>query len=477
MIRLTKQPRLVWLATLAILLSFLCSPATAGDPRRQWRDEIVYVIIVQKFCNGDPANDVMLRRYGQDRAQYEGGFWGGDLAGIIQKLDYLESLGVTTLLLYPVMANDRGPFGKYLATGYRPRDYFQVDENFGDLVTLKDLVQRAHQRQLRVMLDLPLGMAGPEHPFRRNPSKKDWFGKPTPYGVSQWNADRPEVAEYLLKISRVWRDETGCDGFRLDSASLHSDAFWANYAHALRDAAHPDFWLLGEVPLHPSKIGQFLTATKFDSAYDFSTTTAREVFGKGLPLGKLSFVLREAKQYYPDPQCLCAQLDNYEKPTLASVVHEPKEARMRLALAFQMTVDRVPLIYTGDEAGADYHEVGALFKPPLSASPIHGWMKSLISLRKAQPALRRGEFTEIFSREPIYAFLRTSGERRVLVVLNNSADRQEVSFAVAGKPWRDSVLEDLHTGQAAKLFGVTGPLTIEPFGTRILAVRFPEAAK
>ena len=107
----------------------------------------------------------MLRRFGKDRSRYEGGFWGGDLEGVIQKLDYLTSLGVTTLLLYPVMDNDDGPFGKFLATGYRPKDYFRVDENFGDMATLRRLVERAHQRGLRVILDLPLGMPGVEHPF------------------------------------------------------------------------------------------------------------------------------------------------------------------------------------------------------------------------------------------------------------------------------------------------------------------------
>src|ERR1039457_3907536 len=94
------------------------------------------------------------------------------------------------------MANDTEPFGKYLATGYRPRDYYRVDENSGDLQTLKDLVARAHQRHLRVILDLPLGVAGPEHPYRRDPSKTAWFGKATPYGVPQRDAENPEVAAY-----------------------------------------------------------------------------------------------------------------------------------------------------------------------------------------------------------------------------------------------------------------------------------------
>jgi 1,4-alpha-glucan branching enzyme len=128
------------IAALAVFLMAYLAPnlraqETSAAAQWEWRDEIVYVVIVHKFYNGDAANDVMPRRYGKDKARYEGGFWGGDLAGVIQKLDYIQSLGVTAILLYPVMANDTEPFGKYLATGYRPRDYYRVDENFGDLQT------------------------------------------------------------------------------------------------------------------------------------------------------------------------------------------------------------------------------------------------------------------------------------------------------------------------------------------------------
>ena len=249
---------------------------------RQWQDEVIYVVIVQKFCNGNPANDVMRQRFGGQRQRYEGGFWGGDLEGIIQKLDYLSSLGATALLLYPVMANDRGPFGKYLATGYRPRDYFHVDENFGDLAILKRLVDLAHQRRMRVILDLPLGIPGVEHPYYRDPGKRQWFGPLTRYGIRQWNAEKPEVASYLIEVSRFWKEQSGCDGFRLDSAQMHSPRFWQEYTRALRPpSAKEDFFLLAELPLPPRQIGEFLRGTGLPSAYDFSIGYARDVLERG----------------------------------------------------------------------------------------------------------------------------------------------------------------------------------------------------
>ncbi len=113
--------------------------ASASADHRRWEDEVVYVVITQKFDNANPANDVMARRYRKDRDKYEGGFWGGDLQGVTRRLDDLADLGVTTLLIYPVMKNDERPAGKFLATGYRPIDLFRVDENFGDMDAMKAL--------------------------------------------------------------------------------------------------------------------------------------------------------------------------------------------------------------------------------------------------------------------------------------------------------------------------------------------------
>ncbi len=125
------------------LFRSLASPLAGGEARR-WEDEIVYVVIIEEFFDGDPTNDVMRGRFFKERERYEGGFWGGDLKGVIAKLDDLKDLGFTTLLLYPVMQNDDSPVGKFLPTGYRPKDYENVDKNFGDNATLRQLVDAAH---------------------------------------------------------------------------------------------------------------------------------------------------------------------------------------------------------------------------------------------------------------------------------------------------------------------------------------------
>jgi alpha-amylase len=438
---------------------------------RDWKDEIIYVIVIQKWFDGNPANDYMLGRFGADKSRFEGGLWGGDLDGITQKLDYLSSLGVSSLLLYPVVANDTKPLGKFLTIGYRPRDYFQVDENFGDLASLKRLVDGAHERKMRVILDLPLGFPGIEHPYYHDPSKSDWFGRMTGYGVRQWNTENPQVADYLIKVSKFWKEQTQCDGFRLDSVQLHPAAFWERYVREVKGPeAGSNFFLLAELPLHPSKIGQFIKATGFDSAYDFSAGIVREVFGKDADVNRISFVLREGNQYYPDPSRLCAQIDQYEDPEFITAAKEPKEPRMRMAMTYLLTLNRIPLLYSGDEVAASYREVGGLFTPARQSSPFLEFTRKLIALRKNGFALRRADLIEVQSSNPIYAYLRTAGDDRILVIFNNSREQHLVRFPLGTKQWKDCDLYDLLRARSVKPRANAEPIAIEPFGAMVLRV-------
>lgn len=443
-------------------------PAAAQD--RQWRDEIVYVVIPATFFDGDAANNVMARRFGPNRSQYEGGYWGGDLEGVIQKLDYLQGLGVTALLVYPVVANDAGPFGKYLAGGYRPTDYFSVDQNLGDMATFKRLIAGAHKRDMHVILDMPLGIPGVEHPY--HPSNKqarpDWFGKMTIYGVPQWNVDNPQVADYFIKVSQFWK-AAGCDGFRMDSAHLHSQQFWKRYVQEMKRGS-PDFTIMAELPVSPRQIGQFLTATGLDSAYDFSSMTSLDVFAKGQSVKKLSFVFGEGRKYYPRPQDLCSEIDNYSNPAFITAAKEPKIPRAKLALTLLLTLDRVPLINGGQEVGVAVDRVGQIFEPASQASPLLPYTRQLTALRRSHEALRRGEFAELYSKDPVYAFARTYEDSTIAVILNNSGRPQDVSFTIGPRQWEDVALYDLLAGKAVKAARDDAPLKVEPWAAMVMTV-------
>ncbi len=88
-------------------------------------------------------------------------------------------------------------------------DYEHVDRNFGDAATLRVLVEAAHARKLRVILDMPITLPGFQHPFLADPAKKHWFGAPTEYGVPRWKAEEPVVADYLIDVSKRWKERSG----------------------------------------------------------------------------------------------------------------------------------------------------------------------------------------------------------------------------------------------------------------------------
>jgi glycosidase len=418
----------------------------------------------------------MRDRFFKDRKRYEGGFWGGDLKGVIAKLDDLTDLGATTLLLYPVMQNDESPAGKFLPTGYRPKDYEHVDKNFGDNATLRALVDAAHAREMRVILDMPLAMPGFEHPFLVDPAKRDWFAAPTEYGARRWKVENPEVADYLIGVAKRWKERSGCDGFRLDSAHLHPVSFWKRFVAELKSAPprkERDFTLLPELTIIPRKIGEFVTEAGFDGAYDFSAMTVRDVFGKDEPVDKLSFIAREAKQFYPSPRTMMAQIDNYEK-AFASIAKEPKAKRTKLALTYQLMLDRVPLLYAGNELGIAFDEVGAAFPADRQDSAFLKDVKELIALRKREPTLRRGNFAEVFSRDAMYVFLRTLGDDRILVVLNGSAKSKTFAMPIGNRAWRSYQLDDLIGGGVTKPAGSNAAIETQAFGARIVRVRLLE---
>ncbi|WZO99075.1 alpha-amylase family glycosyl hydrolase [Isosphaeraceae bacterium EP7] len=462
---------------LTMLLPIAAAPVVAVDldRSRPWEDEVVYVVILEKFFNANPANDVMAGTYGKERSRYEGGLWGGDIEGIRSKLDDFVDLGVTSLLIYPVMQNDRRPMGKFLTTGYRPTDYFRVDENFGDMHDLKRLVADAHSRGIKVILDMPLALPGFEHPYMNDPAHAAWFGKPTEYGIRHWDADNPEVADYLVEVAKFWRDESGCDGFRMDSAPLLSTEFWTRFVRDLKagpDGRPTDFVILAELAIDPPKIGRIVRECGFDGAYDFSFDATQKVIGKSEKFGLLAKVLAAGEKHYPHPRRMMAQVDNYEVTEFLSVAKEPKQARLDVALTLLMTMDRVPFLYAGNEVGLVPKSAGDAFPADRRDRPAYKHLKRLIAMRKAEPILRRGDWSQVLSEKPIYAFLRTLTAGKILVVLNTSDKPAPLKTDLGKTPWKEIAFDDiLQAHRSTKSAGDNTPLDLGPFEARVFKVR------
>ena len=134
-------------------------------------------------------------------------------------------------------------------------------------------------------------------------------------------------------------------------------------------------------------------------------------------------------------------------------------------------LDRVPLLYAGNELGIATHEVGAAFPADRQDSSFLKDVKALIALRKREAALRRGDFAEVFARDALYVFLRTLGDDRILVVLNGSDKSKTFAMPIGDRSWRSLQLEDLIGGGVAKHAGSDAAISVPAFGARIVRIR------
>jgi len=384
---------------------------TAGKFHGLSQTDVIYLIMPDRFANGDPSNDQPADAPNSyDRANPRA-YHGGDLRGIREHLPYLKDLGVTTLLLTPVLKN--GAPQDY--HGYGAVDLYAVDPHLGTINDYQQLVAAAHQQEMKILFDAVLNHVGPNHPWVKNPPLPDWFhGTPaqhtnsaTPldesfYGktghqpstnesfealvdphapprlsknlTQGWfvdvlpdlNTENSVVAQYLLQNSIWWAETTGLDGYRLDTFPYVPRKFWAAWHLALR-RLYPNLTTIGEV-FHPdpSVTSFFMGGQKRYDGLDSGVTTLfdfplyftlRDVLLRGAPTGRIAEILRH-DSLYNHPDSLVTFFGNHDvtrfpSETSANVGHLQDEGLKALQLAYGLTLTLrgIPQLYYGDEIG------------------------------------------------------------------------------------------------------------------------------
>ncbi len=416
------------------------------------RDAVIYHIFVDRFhaaSDEPPLSDPGTIT----------GFFGGTLRGVLEKLDYLEGLGVNCLWLSPVFASPTHH-------GYNPSDYYTVAERYGTNETLRHLVERAHQRGMRVVLDFVANHTSDEHPLfveaRANPQSAAarWysFGDWPPHGYRSYAlvgampelaTERAEVQQYLIDAALHWLGHFGADGLRLDYVSGPSPAFWACFQREVK-RQFPQALTLGEIsePLP----GMATYAGRMDAFLEFPLAgMLRRVFAERRePLAALLAFLDERPALLPPGMGYATVLDNHDMHRFLWLAGG-EVARLKLAVACQMTLDGAPILYYGTEVGlsqdGDAHQENAYARAPMrwgeaQDQALLGYYRQLIALRRAHPALRGTQrltlAVEVLeaapgTQEQAGAYLRWQGEDVVLVVLNNAEAPVRLRVLLAGK--------------------------------------------
>jgi glycosidase len=366
-------------------------------------EDVIYLIMPDRFANGDPTNDEPGGASGTHDRGNPRAYHGGDLRGIREHLPYLKDLGVTTLWLTPVLKN--GAAQDY--HGYGAVDLYAVDPHLGTIQDYQELVAAAHKQGMKILFDFVANHVGPKHPWVAEPPLPDWFhGSPqhhldssagiksTFYGKADkqpatndsfetlvdphapaslsknltdgWffnvlpdlNTEKPELADYLLQNSVWWAETSGLDGFRLDTFPYVPRKFWSEW-HTRLHQIYPYMTTVGEV-FHPDpSVTSFFEGgqKRFDridsgvnTLFDFPMYfTLRDVLLRNEPAGRIADVLRR-DSLYVHPDVLVTFLANHDVPRFASA-EGSSPAKLKLAFGLTLTLRGIPELYYGDEIG------------------------------------------------------------------------------------------------------------------------------
>lgn len=353
--------------------------------------DVLYLIMPDRFANGDPSNDRIagMRHQGLDRSDSFARH-GGDLLGIEQHLDYIQDLGVNAIWLNPVQENDM-PDPSY--HGYAITDYYQVDRRLGSNEDFRRLVAKAHERGLKVVMDMIFNHTGLEHYLYRDMPDKSWFNydgqyhqtsyrtvvQSDPYategafreaidgwfvsGMPDLNQRNPHVATHLIQSSIWWIEYAGINGIRQDT---HPYADWdmmAEWCKAVL-SEYPRMNIVGETWLGSNVLvsywqrGSKLAAPRNSHLPSVMDFPLMERMNKAFdePTGDWGGGLYSLYDYlsqdvvYPDPKMLLTFLDNHDTSRFARDDKQAGDlARFKMAMTFLLTTRGIPQIYYGTE--------------------------------------------------------------------------------------------------------------------------------
>ncbi len=462
--------------------------------------DIIYLITPDRFVNGDPGNDLIAGMRDSYRSNDILGRHGGDIKGIIGKLDYLSELGVTALWINPLVENDMN----ISYHGYAATDFYKIDPRFGTNELYKELVTKAHQVGLKIIMDHVSNHNGIYHPWIANLPTKDWLNgtldnheknshaKQSLNDIHSdslsrnnvqngWfvdempdlNQKNPFMANYIIQNTLWWIEFSGIDGIREDTypyADLH---FLANWAEAIFKE-YPNFNIVGEVWIHdPAFLSTYQTdnnlTKNFDSylpsVTDFGLFEAfGRVFNRNQSIGEIySFLSRDF--LYPDPYNLVIFLDNHDVMRTIDLV-DGDIKRFKMALQILLTTRGIPQIYYGTEiglkGGEDHGEIRRNFPGGFPGdertafesegrSPeeneIWLFLKNLIEMRKAHRSLSKGKLLHFPAFNEFYIYFRIYENERIMIVVNNKEEDRNIDLKGLKKYFStDDILENLKTG-------------------------------
>ncbi len=462
--------RLFILSIIAIGCSSGQTPNKSFIP--EWaKDAIFYQIFPERFANGDTVNDPH-GKVAWNETPTTTNYFGGDIKGIIDHMDYLSGLGINALYLNPVFESNTNH-------KYHTKDYFKIDPHFGSEEIFLNFLHECHKRKIRVIIDGVFNHTGTDFfafkdiiengnhskyvnwysihsfPVRLPPEKPNyeaWWGIGE---LPKLMADRPEVRKHLFDATRYWTHR-GIDGWRLDVPNEMSHDFWIEWRKLVK-GENSDALIIGELW---DDAAPWLQGDQFDAVMNYRF--------RGACVGFIALENRSALQfdsiltsvrsdYPPDVNYALQNLIGSHDTERFLTLSENDTSKLRLAVLMQMTYVGSPLIYYGDEIGMtggkdpdcrrtmDWDSTGWNMS-------LWSWYRKMIHIRKNHDIFRRGTIRPLIADDStkIFGFLREYEDTAAVILIN--MNHKSIPIPVDRIPhgvnnWSDLITETSYTKQ------------------------------
>lgn len=473
-------------------------------------DTVWYQIFPERFANGDTSLDKPeVLPWGSKKEVTNEMHFGGDLKGVIDHLDYIADLGATGICFTPI-------FEAPTTHKYDTIDYHRIDPEFGDNETFKRLVEEAHKRGIRVMLDAVFNHCGFKHPYFQDVVKKGMDseyaqcfhllsepvvnfelnakGFPAPKkplkagdlnyetfaftpNMPKWRTSNPVAEKYLLDVTTYWIKNYDIDGWRLDVSNEVSHAFWRKFKETVR-AVKPDLFILGE---NWDDSSPWLDGDQFDSVMNYEFTypvwhlLSREPNYSDFGVEAFKDSICRLLISYPKnvARSMFNLLDSHDTSRLHTMLNDDVRL-VKLAFAIQMTFGGSPSVYYGSEIGLfgvhDGNRQCMIWDEAEQNLDLKAHVKRLIALRKAHPAMKVVDLAwiELDGIEEVLAYRKAIEKEEIVVLINMKETPQPIELSGLGL----NLMYDLYAGTDLTL-SERDRLSLDGFSFRILSSTSP----
>ncbi|WP_026837979.1 glycoside hydrolase family 13 protein [Gillisia sp. JM1] len=453
--------------------------------------DAMYLIMPDRFANGNPENDSNPKLTEKANSELLGGRHGGDLQGVINNLDYLEDLGVTTLWSTPLLEDNDQAYSYHT---YAQSDVYKIDPRYGSNEDYKKLANEMHKRDMKLVMDYVTNHWGAEHWMIKDLPTYDWIHQFPGYANSNYrmttqydpnrsqidwkycvdgwfvstmpdlNQSNPLVLNYLTENAIWWIEYANLDGFRVDTYSFNDKDGIAKWTKAIMDE-YPNFNIVGEVWMHDqaqisywqkdSPIGAIQSYnSNLPSVMDFTLHDAlMTVFDEenpGWDTGMIKVYENFVNDFlYADINNLLVFAGNHDTNRINGIYKSDLD-KYKLVMTLVLTTRGIPQLYYGDEIGmvgnkeklgdgdirrdfpggwiGDDNNAFTETGRNQDQEAYHAFTKKLLNYRKDKEVLHFGKLLQFLPENNVYVYFRYDENERVMVVINNNPEAQELEL-------------------------------------------------